>query len=429
MSTKKSTKLCLVNLPQCNALDDKLDPPLGLMYMAAVARRNDMEVRIVDLPFVKREDWQDAIGYADYYGITVYSASLYHCRDVIKIMRANNPACKVVAGGPHPTSLPGMTLNEGFDLVVRKEGESVIPFLDMIKGRIVTGSQLCFLDELPMPARDLVDIHAYTRTVAGKKATSVVTSRGCPFNCAFCCKDVFGSKVRLFSIERVVKEIKSIIKNYGIGAFIFYDDTLTLNKKRLKELCEALKPLDIVFRCNGNARTKCDYQLLYEAGCREICFGIESGSQEILNFINKQVTVEQNRIAIRDAQRAGILVKAFLMIGNPGESVYTVEQTKKFINEADPDQFTLFTFVPLPGCDIWKNPEKYGVKIIDRDFRKYYNIAGDNDGGIVIENTDLKALREDLVGFLRKRGQRGILQDYYKRQGSMAPQPQEVLNG
>ncbi len=108
------------------------------------------------------------------------------------------------------------------------------------------------------------------------------------------------------------------------------------------------------------------------------------------------------------------------MIGSPGETRDTVRETMKFISETNPDQYTLFTFVPLPGSDIWENPQKYKIKIVSKDFREYFNIAGQNDGGIVLETEELSAedirkLREELLSFLKSRGQRGVLQDYYTK--------------
>ena len=217
-------------------------------------------------------------------------------------------------------------------------------------------------------------------------------------------------------------EIKGIVKDYDIRNFIFYDDTFTLKRDRLHDLCARLSKIGIIFRCNGNARSNTpeDYSMLYDAGCREIAFGVESGSQKILDNINKNVTVEQNRKAIADAKKAGLLVKVYLMIGNPGETHKTVEETMKFVEETDPDQFTLFNFVPLPGCDIWKNPQKYNIRIVSKNFKEYFNIAGNNKGGTVTETgeltvNDIKDLRAKFVGFLNKKGQRGPLQDYYKK--------------
>lgn len=405
----------LINLPQLNSLDDKLDPPLGLMYIAASLRERNIDVKITDLSFVKQEDWQEAIGSYDTYGITVFSASLYIAKQVVDLARKNNPKCRIIMGGPHPTSLPEDTLNF-CDCVVCGEGEYALFHLN----GIVTMPQIADLSKLPFPARDLVNIKGYHRIVDGQQATSITTSRGCPYSCAFCYKDVFGSKVRNFPIDYVISEIKSIIHNYDIRAFIIYDDTFALNRKRLYPLCERLAKLNVVFRCNGDARhnTLEDFQRLYDAGCREIEFGIESGSQKILNNIHKDVTVEQNRNAIKNAKSVGLIVKAFLMVGNPGETAETIEETKQFIVDADPDQFTLFTFIPLPGCDIWKNPDKYKIKIIDKNFENYFSIAGNYDAGKVVDteeltHTQIQSLKENLVEFLKDRGQRGKLQKYY----------------
>lgn len=406
----------LINLPQLNSLDDKLDPPLGLMYIASVLQKNNIPVKITDLCFIDRNNWREAIGHADIYGMTVFSSSLYLAKEVAAIAKENNPTGKVVVGGPHPTSLPEET-SEFFDYVVKGEGEFALLNLDR---SILKEPQIQHLDVLPLPARDLVNLHMYTRKVSGMKATSITTSRGCPYSCVFCCKDVFGHKVRYFSIPRVIDEIKGIIADYGIRAFIFYDDTFALDRKRFYPLCEELRKLNIVFRCNGDVRnnTYADFQVLYDAGCREIAFGIESGSQEILDRINKGSTVENNKVAIHNAKMAGLTVKAFLMVGNPGESAQTIEDTKKFMKETNPDQYTLFTFIPLPGCAVWKNPKKYGVRILNKDYKNYFNIAGNNVGGLVVESdtftsADVEKWRKDLLTSLPR--QRGQLQDYYEK--------------
>ncbi len=433
-------KIKLINPPQPNSLDDKLDPPLGLMYVSAFLKKQGLETEIIDLPFIEKKQWEEKIGSADLYGITVYSASLYLAKEIAKIAKENNPQAKVIVGGPHPTALGESVLADepNFNIIVMREGE--LTMLELAQGKPIQEIEgiiyrdnekiirrkerqlIKDLDILPLPDREILKINKYTRKVYGGYATSIITSRGCSFNCAFCCKDIFGSQVRFRSIESVIEEIKQIIHDYGINHFLFYDDTFVLKRERLYPLCEELSKLNIIFRCNGNARynTYEDYKMLYRAGCREIAFGIESGSQKILNIINKGVTVEQNKRAILDAQKAGLLVKAYLMIGNPGESKETIEETKNFIIGANPDQYTLFTFVPLPGCDIWKHPEKYKIKIISRDYKQYFNIAGQNDGGLVIETEtlrpqDIEELKQELLQFLKERGQRGVLQDYYSK--------------
>ena len=430
----------LINLPQPDSLDDRLDPPLGLMYISAFLKEHNIFSEIIDLPFFEKKDWQDKIGVADFYGITVYSASLYLAKEVAQIAKGNNPQAKIVVGGHHPTALGEEVLKDeaNFDIVVMQEGE--ITMLELAEGKpfrqipgiiyrdkehIYRNKQRALikdLDMLPAPNREILKKNKYTRKVYGRAATSVVTARGCSFNCAFCCKNIFGSQIRFRSPENVENEIKQIIQDHGIKNFLFYDDTFTLQRNRLYDLCRRLSKLDIIFRCNGDARhnTYEDYAMLYQVGCREIAFGIESASQTILDNINKGVTVEQNRQAIREAKKAGLLVKAYLMIGSPGETRQTIQETMKFIQETNPDQFTLFNFVPLPGCDIWKDPQKYNIKIINQDFKNYFNIAGNNQGGLVVETQELGAkdlnnLRQDFVAFLNKKGQSGPLQDYYNK--------------
>lgn len=433
-------KVKLINLPQPNSLDDRLDPPLGLMYISALLKKHNIESEIIDLPFIDRKDWRDKIGLADFYGITVYSTSLSLAEEIARIAKENNPDGKVIIGGPHPTALGkgALEAEPNFDIVVMQEGELTMLELAQVKpineikgiifrknSEIISNGKrelIADLDVIAEPDRDILKVNNYTRKVYGGFATSIISSRGCPFNCAFCCKETFGYQVRFHSIERVVSEIKQVIKNYGRRHFFFYDDNFTLRRDRLYSLCTELAKMNIIFRCNGNTRynTYEDYTELYKAGCREIAFGIESGSQKILDIMNKGVTVKQNKRAIIDAKKAGLLVKAYLMIGSPGESQETVEETKRFIMETDPDQFTLFTFVPFPGSDIWEHPQEYQVKIVNKDFRQYFNIAGQNEGGLVIETDglrpkDIQELKEGLLEFLQERGQRGSLQDYYSR--------------
>lgn len=418
--------LKLVNPPQTESLDDKLDPPLGLMYIAAVLEEASYPIEIIDLPLVPHHKWREVIGKADIVGITVLSASLYQAKEILHLAKLNNPEVVVVVGGSHPTSLPYETLREGFDIVVVGEGEYT--FLNLVQNyyngepleRVIVTPDLLNVDSLPFPARHLVNLKAYTRKVAGKTGTSLIASRGCPYHCAFCDKSVHGDKIRFRAVESVVEEIKLIIKEYNIQNFIFYDDTFTINKKRLYKLLDELKKLNVHFRCNGNARvdTYEDFVKLYEAGCREICFGIESGSQHVLNLINKQVTVEQNRQAIINAKKAGLFVKAFLMVGNPGESWKTINETVAFMHETKPHLWTVFSFVPLPGCDIHKNPSKYGIKILVRDWKEYFCVAGQNIGGLTHETEDmtveeLAKAREFLLKNLPP--QHGPIPDYYQR--------------
>jgi len=427
-------KVALVNPPQLNSIDDRLDPPLGLMYIAGSLEREEISVSINDLAGRKVEEWGNLIDDADIYGMTIFSSSFNVSRDISKFIKARNKDAIIVAGGPHPTSLPDQTIDTGdFDYVIQREGEEAFPKLirSLSAGnssdKIITAEQIKDINLLPRPARHLVDISSYTREVEGEQATSIITSRGCPYTCSFCCKDIHGRKVRFREAEDIIDEVRGIQETYGVNSFVFYDDIFTLNRKRLEVLCEEFKNMDLTFRCNGRsgANTFEDYVKLREAGCKEIAFGIESGSQEILERVNKGTTVEMNTKTITEAKRAGLLTKAYLIVGYPGETQETIDETKKFMEITDPDKFTLFQFVPLPGSDVWKNPDKYGVTEVNNDWDEFYNIAGQYEGGNSFRTAELTPerityLHDDLLNDLMHRrkgedhGQRGTLQNYYK---------------
>lgn len=422
-------RICLINPPHEESLDRKLDPPLSLMYIASSIREIGIhDVSIVDLAFYDRNEWKKMIPKADLYGITAMTSSLHHAMDIKFICKCIKPKCTVMVGGAHPSALPVECQNLGFDITVVGEAEGVIRYiLDhfdyLIEDKhIIYGKKyLMDIDKIPFPARDLVPIKEYTRLVNGIKATSIIASRGCPYKCAFCInstKKIF-NKPRYRTTENIIAEMKEVIEKYNFKAFIFYDDTFTIHPE-LDKLLNEIKKLNIIFRCNGNARkdTFETFQKLYDAGCREISFGIESGSPKILKMINKNVTPMENYNAISSAKSAGLIVKAFLMVGSPGETRETVESTINFINFARPNQWTLFNFVPLPGCDIYNNPKKYGIKIITKDYKQYYNIAGQNEGGITCETEhmtaeDIRKARQYMIDNLM--AQEGLLQEYYNK--------------
>lgn len=423
---KRTIKVCLISPPQINSLDDKIDPPLGLLYVAASIRDMGIEVRVADLASRPYAQWEKLIGKADVYGIEIYTCNYPISKQIKKICKKLNPKSRVVAGGAHPTALPEQSLRD-FDIVIK--GEADLSIKECLKD-IMEGKQKAVydfnipqdLDELSFPARDLIDIKNYHRIVGGKLATSIITSRGCPYKCAFCNSPMTFKKMRYRSNRSVVDEIKLIIKQYGIRNFIIYDDIFTLNRTRLYPLLDEFKKLRIKFRCNGRADRNNyeDFVRLKEAGCTTIAFGAESGSQDLLDRINKKCTVKQNIKAIKGAKRAGLITKVYLIVGIPGENKDTIQETKGFMETADPDEYTLFTFIPLPGSDTWEHKKKYGIRRIVKVYSEFYNIAGQGEGGLVTETDsynleELMEMREDLKGFLTKRGWRGDIQEYFKR--------------
>lgn len=387
-------KIELIQPPHPESIEDRLDPPLGLLYIAAVLEQNGHEVTINDLSGIKEEDWK--INNADIYGITVYATSLVRCQRIAALCKKENSKSIVVVGGPHVSALPNETLESesNFDVAVIGEGEYA--FLDIIedfkKGTLkrIYQHKVNNLDDLPFPARHLVDLNTYKRRVYGHKSISICSTRGCPFKCVFCANDKMYDRFKFISPEKVAEEIKGLISKYGIKYFYFYDNIFSLNRKRLHRLCDLLEPLDITFFYYDRVGTpEEDCKKIYQAGGRVCFLGVETGFQKLLDKMNKGITVEQARKSILMLQEIGISARVSLMFGFPGETRKTWEETKKFIEESNPDQVMLNTFVPFPGCDVWDNPSKYGITKIDKDFSKYALCQGEGKGGVTFETKEL----------------------------------------
>jgi len=415
-------KLTLIHPPQPKSLDDRLDIPLQLAYLANFARKNikDLKVKIVDLSSVEESAWKEKIGYADLYGVTVYTASYNKALKIRDICNQHNSRGCVIAGGHHVTALPEQSLKD-FPVVVGGEGEQAL--VNVIKANF-PGYYSCGrgdIDDYDYPAWDLLDFASYHRKIGGKRCISVITSRGCPYSCNFCSRDVMGSRVRFRSKEKVLEEIRYLVDNYT-NSFIFYDDVFVMNRSRLYWLCDRFKELGIKFRCNGRVgiNTYEDFKKLKEGGCDEIDFGIESGSQKMLDLMGKKVTTEQNKTAIREAQQAGLIVKAFLVLGFPGETKETVEETKRFIMDSAPDVYSLFGFIPFPGSDTFRNPSRYGIQWLSSNWDEYYCMAGQNESGLSFycesyTIQDFLDWKRGMTDLLVRVGYQGETQDYERK--------------
>ena len=193
-----------------------------------------------------------------------------------------------------------------------------------------------------------------------------MAGRGCPFRCTFCAQ--VAGKYVMRSPERVAEELAQIDSK----DVIFYDDTLTASPSWLTRLHDCIKAAGInkCFRCSTRADKITDRvaEMLASMGFQEVCIGVESGSQKILDVLNKRTTPAQNADAIRILKRHGMSVKAFIMVGSPGESDETMGETYDWITENQPDKIGLYIFRPLPGCDIYEHPERYDIKFEKYDF-------------------------------------------------------------
>lgn len=364
-------RVCLINPPQMQLRQPRAYIPLGLAYIGAVLGEAGIEVKVVNLAdTVVDTTVVEKLPEADFYGLTCVTATY---RETVKLSRMLKQLRngKVIVGGAHPSILPEETLHEtGCDHVIT--GEAEYAFKNLVKGRpsgkIIHAGIIKNLNELPFPARhlfeysDVVDetgIHG-----SEKKSTTIISSRGCPYSCRYCCRrhDMF-KVFRYRSSENVYQELKLLKETYGIGHVRFIDDCFTANRKRVFELCHKIKDSEITFICITRA-DRVDYEMLKtlkESGCIQVDFGIESGSQKILDAMNKQITVEKALKSIQFAKNLGLTAKLFLMHGFPGETEQDIELSVKFVEKAKPTLITLSRFTPIPGSEIYHNPRKYGV--------------------------------------------------------------------
>jgi len=227
------------------------------------------------------------------------------------------------------------------------------------------------VDMLPMPARDLIDIDAYHRLdtytyVGGTREGHIQTGRGCPYNCAFCAQRcVTRGTVRWRTVEQIANEVKLLKYRYGCDQIIFFDDTFNLKWSRVQQLCEALKPLDLIWHCllRADLVTPLMIRTMADAGCRGVIFGFETGSDTMLQKMNKKLTVKQSLRAAEMATRMGMLVRAQMVVGFPGETDETIEETAHFVRNADVAKYGFHIFAPLPGSLVWDDPAAFGLKL------------------------------------------------------------------
>ncbi|MDD5255115.1 MAG: radical SAM protein [Candidatus Omnitrophica bacterium] len=369
-------KIALIN-PSAKRVNAGVEP-LSLGYIAGYLEQNGIDVRIIDQ--VAGDDINRQINAykPDIVGITSMAHMVIEAYRIADICRRKG--ILTVMGGVHPSAMPQEAL-EHADVVVVGEGEKAM--LDIVKNRttsgIVSRPYTENIDELPMPHWRLMkqDFYAHAhqlkqhifgslghKVAFSMRSASVLTSRGCPFRCIFCLNSLRQSPVRFHSAERVLDEVRRLKTDYGIEAIVFLDENLLVNKPRLEKICRAMtdEKLNILWCCGASAHfiDRRTATMIKEAGCRLVAFGIESGSQRILDVLGKTTTVEQNKEAIRVCKEAGLLVHASFMLGNPGETLEDVRLTQKFILETQPEVFYVNITTPYPGTKLW---ELYNEKI------------------------------------------------------------------
>ena len=395
-------------------VDPFADPPLGLLSIMASAKNLSFKGKSLDLKFLDLINEPD-IPKADIYGISACTLDYSELLNVTKQIKQKYNSL-VIVGGPHFDAIPasqwGKEINNlPIDIICRGEGEDTFPkalkYLENGREKEVISQEPPFLklDSLPFPAMEFLNRELYFKPgrAFGKgvfskgNSTVMMTSRGCPYNCSFCASPILHHrKVRYRSVENVKKELDILKKGYNVTEIRFQDDCFSINP-RFKELSDMLSESNIRYRCSMRTNNVSDeiLNMLWNSGCREIGFGIESAEPAVLEISSKATTVEQNMGTLKRSKAKGFKTRVFVMTGLPGETKYSAQKMIDFLEEAKPDVVTLNSFMPFPGCDIYNNPEKYGVKIHDTDW-DHYNIFLMRKEGFPFPHTISTATPEEL---------------------------------
>jgi len=349
-------------------ISDRVFPHLGIMYLASWLRKHGCGVAVADL--TGGGDWRAVMSglcsdvRPDIIGVTASSPDFPQALSLLAHCREACPSAQVWIGGPHATMQPEDC--SAFDKVICGDGWSgTLAALKPGSPRVIREAIVTDFSSVPFPARHLVDLDSYVYTLEGRRATSIMSHLGCPYQCAFCSGRTFPffTRVRWRTPESVVAEMELVRDTYGYSAFVFFDDEFNLDKRRLLALCAAIKGRDFVWR--APVRTDLtdteSAAAMRASGCVEVTVGIESGSAAVLERIGKGTTPELNSRARRIYAEAGIRFKAFIIAGLPGASVRDEEMTKRWLIENRPDGFDISINTPFPGAKEYCEPESYGL--------------------------------------------------------------------
>ena len=384
-------QICLITPPSPFLLDERVFLHLGILKVAAVLEQRGHNVDFIDLSginnfldvirsYVKKNQGKNMT-----FGITATTPQVPHAVQICDLIKSEGNH-KVILGGPHCTLMHTASkreeknglelsdratkdikrLTEIFDVLVCGDGEyAIFEALEMESGVVDADDRKSPLflknqdfSELPFPARHLVDPATYNYSIEGHNATSLIAQLGCPFRCTFCSgrSSPFLRSIRQRSSESILREIDFLYKTYGYTGYMFYDDELNVNKsliELLNKIADYQEANDVEFRLRGFVKSELfneqQAHAMYRAGFRWLLTGFESGDERILRNIQKNATRDDNTRCVEAAKKYDLKVKALMSIGHAGESPESVENTKNWLLEVEPEDFDCTIITTYPG--------------------------------------------------------------------------------
>ena len=401
-------KVTFINPPQTNSkykFIGVVAPPLGMAYMAAVLEKNGIDVDMLDSSALNMNYDEIAEDIKkrnpDIVAISALTPTIGIALETAEVVKDTLPDTIVVLGGYHPTFNYKETLeDENVDIVIRGEGEYIL--LDLVQtleegGNLNNVKGIVFeqendhgdnilvvtpdkepimdLDELPFPALHLLPMENYKLLNITTNMATMITTRGCPMQCSFCSSAAMhGNKIRKRSIKNIVDEMEYLVNECGINTIGFMDDTFTIIKSRVIELCDEIqrRNLEVWWGCTSRV-DKIDDDLLQkmkDSGCITIFMGVESSDQTQLDLIGKDTTVDRIQEAFEASRKKGIRTIASVVLGMPGDTKANMKRTIKFVHRLKPNYVIYSLATPYPGTRFYKEAfEKNLIKI--KDWSKY----------------------------------------------------------
>ena len=381
-------------------------PPLGILYLSAYLKQNQVKHEVFDTTFSDKETFRKYLLEQKPRIVAIYTNLMtkLNVLETIQFLKSepNLKHASIILGGPDVTYNKENYLNAGADFLVIGEGEVTLhelvnnilcgnPFFDQINGiayknpfdKVVTNparEKIKDINTLAFPNRAAIDMIPYLKTWKenhGKSAMTVSTQRGCPYTCKWCSTAVYGQSYRRRSPELVADELQFLRDNYNPDSVWFVDDVFTVSHKWLKAFVEALKEkkVNVPFECITRAdRMNEDViQMLKEAGCFRVWIGAESGSQKIIDKMDRRVDVNKVRTMIQETRKNGIEAGTFIMLGYPGETEEDIEETITHLKESNPDYFTITVAYPIKGTGLYA--ETQDIRTTNTD----WNLSTDRD--------------------------------------------------
>jgi len=351
--------------------------PIGLLYIASMLEKHGVVVKVVDEMIGDLfEDVYESFQ-PDVVGLGVVTPCVSRAIYITKY--AKQRGAKVVVGGPHASAMPERAVTEiGADAAcfgeaehtfleycMNKDPKKITGLAYIENGKVIKNAPRKLeenLDVFPFPARHLIDLKKYAGTVQfgfvnqpGEITTQINTSRGCPFTCTFCADNAtFQRRTRYRSPENVVAEITQLKEKFGIRSIIFDDVNFTTEEHRVIAICKAIENLKIRWTCQLRVKISEEtLRAMKRSGCEMVAFGVESGSQKVLNNVRKGITIDMIKEAFKLAKRAGLRTKSYFIVGLPGEEWDDLKLSVKLAKEINPDYVWLSFFTPVPGSELF----------------------------------------------------------------------------